>query len=92
MKLRQQQGRKIMSDIRRIFIDDWNPIGIKGLGPEDEYDYFIGGLYRLLTQKPSEDEVMDHLYSLEIDQMGSTIKNREDLREVAKKLLGINVF
>ncbi len=36
-----------MQAIRRILVDDWDPIGIQGAGPEDEYDAYIGGLYRL---------------------------------------------
>jgi len=80
-----------MTDIRQILIDDWDPIGIKGFGPDDEYDSYIGGLYRLLTKKPTEDEIMEYLYSIEIDQIGSTIKDKEGLRVAAKKLLKVNL-
>jgi hypothetical protein len=92
MGSKQEKAQKIMNDIRRILIDDWDPIGIKGFGPDDEYDSYIGTLYRLLSQKPSEDEIMDHLYSLETDQMGLSIKDKGVLRAVAKKLLGVNVL
>ncbi len=91
MKSKQQQGQKIMTDIRRILIDDWDPIGIRGVGPDDEYDSYIGGLYRLLTKNPNENEIVEHLYSIEKIQMGSTNQDREGLRTVAKKLLRVNL-
>lgn len=80
-----------MTDIRQILIDDWDPIGIKGSGPDDEYDSYIAGLYRLLTKKPTEDEIMEHLYSIGIDQIDFTIKDKERLRAAAKKLLKVNL-
>ena len=72
-------------------IDEWDPIGIKGVGPDDEYDSYIGGLYRLLTKNPTDDEIVEYLYSIEMVQMGSTIKNKEGLRAVAKSLLEVNL-
>lgn len=92
MESKQQRAKKITSDIRQVLVDDWDPIGIKGFGPDDEYDSYIAGIYRLLLKNPNEDEIVDHLCSIEIEEIGSTIKEKNQLRSVAKRLLGITVF
>lgn len=92
MATKHQKSKKIMNDIRQILNDEWDPIGIKGFGPDDEYDSYIGTLYHLLTNRPSEEEIINLLYSFETTQMGSTIEDKENLRAVAKKLLEVNVF
>jgi len=80
-----------MDAIRRILIDDWDPIGIQGAGPEDEYDSYIAGLYRLLIRKPSENEIIEHLRATTMVPTGSTRKDRKKLETVARKLLGVNL-
>lgn len=80
-----------MDSIRRVLFDDWDPIGIKGFGPDDEYDHYIGGIYRLLTSRPSEDDIIEHLFKIETGHMGAGLKDKEGLRPIAKKLLAINI-
>ncbi len=91
MKLKQRQAKKIMDAIRQVLLADWDPIGIQGAGPDDEYDFCIGPLYHLLIQKPTEDEVMDLLYSFEGDAMGFASDNKENLRAAARKLLALDL-
>jgi hypothetical protein len=46
---------------------DWDPIGINDV-PEanDEYDAYVGGVYRLLASRCSADQSIDHLFVIEL--------------------------
>lgn len=89
---KQQRARAIQESIRHILLLDWDPIGINDI-PEaqDEYDSYVGGVYRLLASKCSADELIDHLFLIETRTMGLLVPGREHLRPVANKLLSLNV-
>jgi hypothetical protein len=70
--------------------DDWDPIGVNDYAPKDEYDAYIGGIYRRLVSGGREDELSEHLRQLEITQMESPT-NATHRRMVAKKLMKLNV-
>lgn len=38
---REKRAAEIQDPILRILYKDWNPIGIEGLLPDDEYDSYI---------------------------------------------------
>jgi hypothetical protein len=61
----QLRARSIQESIRDILLRDWDPIGINDV-PEaqDEYDSYVGGVYRLLASHCSVDEMVDHLARL----------------------------
>ena len=71
---------------------DWDPIGLSDM-PEaqGEYDAYVGGVYRLLASGASEDEIIEHLYKIELDTIGMPAADRECLRDVARKLRALNV-
>lgn len=84
----RERGRAAMQAIREVLYEHWDPIGLKGMLPGDEYDDYIGGVYRLLVARPSEDEVMAHLRR--IDPCGDEyLRGRAHLRRVAQLLLAI---
>jgi hypothetical protein len=85
-------ARDIMNEIHDVMWLDWDPIGVRELGgPEDEYDSYIGGAYRLLAQGENADALVDYLYQIETDAMGGALRDKNLLRPVAEKLLKINV-
>ncbi len=51
----------------------------------------LGRVYRLLASRASEDEIVEHLFKIERDTMGLPAVDREDLRGVARKLMGLSV-
>jgi hypothetical protein len=90
-----KQGKKekaveIQESIRKILFYDWDPIGINDFGPDDEYDSYVGGIYRLLASGADEYKIIERLYQLETIGMGLN-GNRERLKSVAEKLLKLNV-
>ena len=92
MSDRKQRVREIQGSIRQVLLRDWDPIGVSDVPEaEDEYDSYVGGVYRLLASGASEDEIVEHLYRIEYDAMGTPAPDREGLRAVARKLTGLNV-
>ena len=83
---------KIESAIRQIFSDDWDPIGLHGW-PPDEYDRYIGPVYRILIGSHSEDELTKYLFIKASDIGGAQDcpEHIEMCRLVARKLLEIDV-
>ncbi len=52
---------------------EWDPIGVSDT-PEaaDEYDIYLGGIYRLLKQGTSGNEIFDHPREIEVSRMELT--------------------
>lgn len=89
----QQRARAIQESIREILWRDWDPIGVNDV-PEasDEYDSYVGGVYRLLASRCSAEELIDHLFVIETQTMGLLVPGRDHLSPVANKLLDLNVL
>ncbi|NLC82957.1 MAG: hypothetical protein GX748_17395 [Lentisphaerae bacterium] len=90
MKTKEQRGQEIMDAIRSVLVNDWDPIGIKGIGPNDEYDGYIGQVYRLLSKSPTEEDVARQLLMFESHDIGLP-KRETGILDVARKLLSIDV-
>jgi hypothetical protein len=91
-----EKGRaaEIQSSIARLLHEDWDPIGVRGI-PEahSEYDGYVGGVYRLLSQGASPEAIAAHLHSIERDQMGlqTTGSSTEARLAVARKLRALDI-
>ena len=87
----ERRAREIQDSIREVLIRDWDPIGVQDV-PEaqDEYDGYIGGVYRLLASSASEDAIAMHLASVERDAMG-LFTTAEALLPVARRLRQLDV-
>lgn len=87
----QKRGIRIQSEIREVLYRNWDPIGVSGEAPNDEYDAYIGGIYRLLTSTRSVSDIAEHLQRLETEKIGVVPANLESLVPIAKLLLAIEV-
>ena len=91
MDPRESRAREIQQSIRDALMREWDPIGVKDV-PEaqDEYDGYVGGVYRLLAAGASVRDVAEHLARIEQDSMGfSTSPDR--LMSVAAKVREIDI-
>jgi hypothetical protein len=78
--------------IRSVLLQDWDPIGVRDTAEaQDEYDSYSMPLYSFLRHRPSEKELVDHLYRLETEHMGLTRSGRGHLAPIAQKLLAIDL-
>jgi hypothetical protein len=89
---KQKRARLIMKEIHDILWNDWDPIGVNGHGPDDEYDSYIGDVYRILTKTPDASRLIEHLYREETETMGLPPRDPKCIEPVAKKLLAIDLF
>jgi len=90
MNERNTKAIEIQESIRHILFYDWDPIGVNDLAPDDEYNSYVGGIYRLLASSASEYQIIEHLHRLEITKM-EVSSNRKKLKDVAEKLMKLNV-
>jgi hypothetical protein len=87
---RDDRAVEIQDSIRQVLYRDWNPIGVDSL-PEDEYDSYIGPVYRILSGSRSEQELIEFLFRTERDTIGTSCESQEQLRPVARRLLSLDV-
>jgi hypothetical protein len=67
---RAKRAVEIQDSIRQILYRDWDPIGVSGFAPEDEYDNYIAPVYRVLAGSRSEQELIELLHRTERDTIG----------------------
>lgn len=94
MKPHERRAREIQEEIRKVLMECWDPIGVQDV-PEaaDEYDDYVGGVYRLLANDATAEGIAKHLWDIEVYRMGLASKpgGLERLDPVARRLLAIDV-
>lgn len=89
---KRKQIAEVSESIGEILLKDWDPIGVKEVvEAQDEYEGYIGEIYRLLSSGASELEIGKHLAMIEEQQMGLGRREPQTLKEVARKLLALKV-
>lgn len=88
----KRRGVEIQEQIRQVLLHDWDPIGVQEV-PEaqDEYDSYVGGVYRLLVSNARDEELVDHLSRIEREVMGLGPRDKSGLLSVVQKLRTLNV-
>ena len=90
--MRQTKAREIQERIRQVLLHDWDPIGVADIEEaQDEYDSYVGLVYRLLASPASEDELIAELRHIEVVRMGLSPVRPEGLLPVARKLKALDV-
>lgn len=81
------RAREYHNAIRKILMDEWDPIGVNHI-PEaaDEYDSYISGVHAMLIRHEPEHKILDHLWNVETENMG-LYGNRGRTEEVVKSLI-----
>jgi len=91
MDKRERRAAEIQAAIHDVLLHDWDPIGVADEEQaQDEYDSFIGGVYRLLASGASPEQVAEHLSTVEREDMGWEVP-ASALLPVARKLCEIDV-
>ena len=87
------RAAEIQEAIRSVLLHDWDPIGVADVAEaQDEYDSYVGAVYRLLCSAVSDEGLTDFLYKTETETMGLTrLGMRGHLRPVVAKLRRIDV-
>ncbi len=91
MDQRMKRAREIQDAIRTILLQDWDPVKVVDEpGAQDEYDGYVGSVYRWLVLGSSPEEVAERLVALERDTFGFSTSPKA-LLPVATKLCALNV-
>ena len=90
MTERRKRAESIHAEIKRILWEEWDPIGVRGDAPDDEYNAYIGGIHRLLADGADKAAIVEHLYRLETEYMGLR-GDKARLGPVAESLLKVNL-
>ena len=89
----ERRTRDIMKQIHDVLWNDWDPIGVRAIAPEDEYDSYIGGVYELLSGRaPNEAVLIDHLYQIETETMELPPRDKKLLLPIVRQLMEIDVL
>ena len=75
--------------IKKVLLHEWDPIGVSDI-PEaqDEYDSYVGGVYKRLISRTKENDLFEYLWNIETDHMGLT-GDRQHTMNITKKLLDL---
>lgn len=87
---RASRAREIQAAIGAVLLRDWDPIGVRDEPlAQDEYDSYVGGVYRLIASGASAVEIAEHLASVQTEMMGLPTL-APSLRSVAERLAAID--
>ena len=86
-----QYDKHLWREINTILFRDWDPIGINDYSEcDDEYESYVGGVYRLVIRGCDTIELAQHLARIETEQIGLENPDRKErCRGVAQKLLAL---
>ncbi len=82
----QERARIYHDAIRRILLKEWDPIGVNEIEEaQDEYNSYVGAIYKLLIDRKAKHEIFDYLWWVETEHMGLT-GNRQMTEHIAARL------
>ena len=82
----QDRARRYHDAIRRVLLKEWDPIGVSEImEAQDEYDPYVGAVYRMLITRKSKTDIFDYLWWLETEHMGLT-GDRQSTEHIAERL------
>ncbi|GAB2524454.1 hypothetical protein [Lysobacter humi (ex Lee et al. 2017)] len=93
MSNRRAHADRITDEIREVLASHWDPIGVMDdpEWPRDEYDSYIGEIYRYLTRGEPAEFLARHLCFIEQSRMGLGALPESTRLPVALKLKAIDV-
>jgi hypothetical protein len=91
MDERERRGLEIQERIGRILCENWDPLSLRDIAPSDEYDSYIGGVYRLLASGASAEQVAEHLAELERGPFGNSEATAARNIAAARKLCELDL-
>ena len=91
MEPKKRRAAAIQATIGRILCEDWDPLGLAGVAPPDEYDSYVGGVYRLLATGATTEQIAAHLARIQREWMGHAEASVPDLLRVARKLQTVDL-
>jgi hypothetical protein len=87
------QSRENRARVRELFIDEWDPIGVRGVSEAtDEYDAYVAKAYvMLMDERATAEQITDYLWGVATEYMGLTPYPalRDRCADTAKMLIAV---
>lgn len=62
---------RVLDQINKLLLEEWDPIGIKNtVEAEDEYHPYATGVYKIIQNSDSNNDLFDYLWEIETEHMG----------------------
>ena len=88
----KENSRRIRVQIRRVYLDVWDPIGIADEPmAQDEYDIYIGEMFELLMSGADDHKLVSYLNWVTGERMELGTKSLEELHDVIAALRAIDL-
>jgi phosphatidylglycerophosphatase C len=91
MTRKDDRSRSLRLAISHILFEEWDPLEIGDLAPRDEYDSYVGGVFRLVASGAPPARVAEHLAEIERSAMGLGDASADANLCVAEKLCSLGV-
>jgi hypothetical protein len=72
-----------LSVLRRIGWEEWDPIGLKGAAPDDEYDAYLLSIAGEIQGGKGDDMLVAQLMQIESEHMGMGVSSTTRVRAEA---------
>ncbi len=85
---------ELLEAVKRILWEEWDPIGVNDIAPDDEYDSYAFRVLVMMKEGRSEKEVADYLNWVAAEHMSLGGHGRNDVilrdaRSVARKIFAL---
>ncbi len=91
--IENSESKRIWADIRRVLMKVWDPIGVKDVPQaQDEYDSYVPGIYKLLIDRSSDDEIEAHLWLIVTETIGLSGATKSRMTDTVRALRQISPF
>ena len=92
MDQRTRRARDIQRQIGDVLFRSWDPLGVRDEpAAANEYEAYVGGVYRLLASGASARDIAKHLADLETGLLGYPDTDPKMLIPLANKLLRLHI-
>ena len=89
--IEKYESRRIRTEIRRVLLDVWDPIGVKDIPQaQDEYDCCLYEVFCLLTTGGTDDQLTDYLWKQANEHMRLRL-NRNQMHPAVEALRRIQI-
>ena len=96
MRELRRRSVHVLQEINRILLREWDPIGVQeSARAREEYESYAPSVHRMLLDGASEEEIAGHLQSIEVERMGLTGRDPDEIHahllEVAASLKAVDL-
>jgi hypothetical protein len=82
------EHKELYKAIDEILWNDWDPIGLNGLGPRDEYEGYANNIFSLKIKGADQETIAQKLYEIETITIGLS-GDRSRCVSVAEKVISL---